>query len=723
VAAGFANAMPLSPVDETKVPHYFGPYPNWVNSPYTEPDVAIVIADAAGVGAAATPIIGGDGSISTVAVTNGGSGYTVPTVEFLSGAGSGATASATVVGGVITAITVTAPGSGYMTAGGIRKFVNELPMLCDPTVNCPATGKYLPLAIPEVVDYNGVVTDQYEIALVQYKTSFSSDLPDTIVRGYVQIDNGNIPGGQAVPLQNILLDGTVQDTGHDGVSAPQWLGPVIVATKDRPVRIIFRNLLPTGSGGDLFLPADSTMMGSGMGPMMMMDPMDMGTVMDEVRNPMCSEYPKDANCFKDNRATLHLHGGTTPWISDGTAHQWTAPRNEVPYPDGAGARVNKGDAVRTVPDMWFTSAGSEIRSCAGQLTCSTPGATNDPGAGALTFFYPNQQSARLLFYHDHAWGITRLNVYVGEAAGYLITDDAETSLVTQGLIPGGADTIPLIIQDRTFVPTDAQLYGDPANGVYGQDPTWDLTRWGGYGSLWRHHVYMTAQNPGDASGMSAYGRWMYGPWFWPPATNTVYGPIANPYYNMDPATGFTTPLTVPCDVDNPATWQYQTDPYCEPEFIPGAPNISVGMEQFNDSPIVNGVAYPTVTLEPKTYRLRILNAANDRFMNLQWYVGDPTTASTRLNSQGQAIGATEVALDPLLLAAAQNDASVFPTPVQGVATAAPTGSRSATRAGSCPPRPSSTASSRSPGSPIRPASTSATWTSTPWRWRPPNGRT
>ncbi len=33
--------------------------------------------------------------------------------------------------------------------------------------------------------------------------------------------------------------------------------------------------------------------------------------------------------------------------------------------------------------------------------------------GAQTFFYTNQQSARLMFYHDHAWGITRLNVYTG----------------------------------------------------------------------------------------------------------------------------------------------------------------------------------------------------------------------------------------------------------------------------------------------------------------------
>ncbi len=106
--------------------------------------------------------------------------------------------------------------------------------------------------------------------------------------------------------------------------------------------------------------------------------------------------------------------------------------------------------------------------------------------------------------------------------------------------------------------------------------------------------------------MSAYGRWMYGPWFWPPA-KPVNGPIANPYYNMDPkgpdgvigvigspeaADDFTTPLATACNLDVPATWQYQVDPFCEPRVIPGTPNISVGMEQFNDTPIVNGTAYP-----------------------------------------------------------------------------------------------------------------------------------
>ncbi|HEU5202701.1 MAG TPA: multicopper oxidase domain-containing protein, partial [Candidatus Limnocylindrales bacterium] len=345
--------------------------------------------------------------------------------------------------------------------------------------------------------------------------------------------------------------------------------------------------------------------------------------MDEVRNPACSEYPKPESCFADNRATLHLHGGTTPWISDGTAHQWITPAGETTdWPQGV--------SVENVPDMDVCKANDD---------------------GCQTFYYTNQQSARLLFYHDHSWGITRLNVYAGEAAGYLITDETEQNLINSGTIPGAADTIPLVVQDRTFVPDAAQLAL--------QDPTWDTARWGTKGSFWYHHVYMPAQNPGDPGGMSAYGRWMYGPWFWPPAADTKYGPIANPYY--DPA----------CSLDDPATWTYQTDPFCEPEQIPGTPNISVGMEQFNDTPIVNGTAYPTVTLEPKTYRLRMLNAANDRFFNFQWYVGDPTTASTDLNGNGEVIGATEVALDPADLAAAQTDPVVSPRPVQGASTAGP----------------------------------------------------
>ncbi|MEP7134635.1 MAG: multicopper oxidase domain-containing protein [Chloroflexota bacterium] len=580
-----------------------------------------------GSGAVATATI----SISTVAIDTFGAGYTsAPSVTFADaiGTGAGASASAQVNAGTVSAINLTSSGSGYITAGGIKKFTDPLPGLCLPPA-CPATGKYIPLAVSETKSYNGVNADEYVIGLVQYRSNFSSSLPDSFVRGYVQIETAANAGvSQHFPLVNEMLDGTTQAVLINGAQAyavtpPQYLGPTIAATKDRPVRIVFYNLLPTGSGGDLFLPTDSTLMGSGMGPMGMPATMDQGSVTDEVRNPLCSEYPKSDMCFKDSRATLHLHGGTSPWISDGTPHQWITPAGEnTQYPQGV--------SVQNVPDMNVCGSATD---------------------GCQTFYYTNQQSARLMFYHDHAWGLTRLNVYAGEAAGYLISDNTEKALINSGTIPGAADTIPLIIQDKTFVPDAAQLAL--------QDPTWDTARWGTKGSFWYHHVYMPAQNPGDPSGMSAYGRWMYGPWFWPPAANTLYGPIANPYYNPN------------CNLDVPSTWQYQTDPFCEPAEIPGTPNISVGMEQFNDTPIVNGVAYPTLTLQPKAYRLRMLSAANDRFFNFQWYVADSTTASTSVNTLGQIIGGTEVALDPTLLAAAQTDPNVFPTPVQGAATTGP----------------------------------------------------
>lgn len=98
------------------------------------------------------------------------------------------------------------------------------------------------------------------------------------------------------------------------------------------------------------------------------------------------------------RSIIHLHGGHVPASSDG-------------YPD---------DAVA-------------------------------PGNQVLDH-YPNNQDAATLWYHDHAMGITRLNVAMGLAGFYLIRDDAEAAL---GL-PSGADEIAMTITDATFGP-DGQL--------------------------------------------------------------------------------------------------------------------------------------------------------------------------------------------------------------------------------------------------------------------------
>ena len=127
--------------------------------------------------------------------------------------------------------------------------------------------------------YSGIKADQYDIAVVQYRTNFSSSLPNTLARGYVQIESPSWvtahPGvSQHYPLVNERVNGTstpVLENGLQvyGVTRPQWLGPTLVATKDKPVRIRFHNLLPTGAGGDLFIPTDGTFMGAGMGPMAM----------------------------------------------------------------------------------------------------------------------------------------------------------------------------------------------------------------------------------------------------------------------------------------------------------------------------------------------------------------------------------------------------------------------------------------------------------------------
>ena len=477
-----------------------------------------------------------------------------------------------------------------------------------------------------------------------------------------------------------------------GVDDPHYLGPTIVATKDRAVRIVFYNLLPKGADGDLFLPTDTSLMGSGDTPAsgaMATDPNGTGTVIDEIRNPMCTEKYFDpamrAMCFTENRATLHLHGGVTPWISDGTPHQWITPANETTsWPQGV--------SVQNVPDMVGAGAPAGVPDCT---------AAND---GCQTFYYTNEQSARLMFYHDHAWGITRLNVYAGEAAGYVLTDAAEQKLIgAGGALAGLGVGTPLVIQDRTFVPSAAQLAQ--------QDPTWDYTRWGKEGDLWFHHVYMPAQNPGDPSGMSAYGRWMYGPWFWPPAT-PQNAPIANPYYNMDPNAvppTSATPLATPCNLDVPSTWQYLTDPFCEPALIPGTPNISVGMEQFNDTPLVNGTAYPTTTVDPKSYRFRILNAANDRFWNLSWYVADADRHRGR-PLEGRPPPRSPPPR-PTSTSSRRRTSSSAPR--------ARAGSRSGPRAASCRLR-RSFRRSRRRGSSTRPASTSGTSTSTRCSWPRPS---
>ena len=595
----------------------------------------------------------------------------------MAAAGANATATATIDVGGVTAINLTAAGSGYITPGGIKKFVDPLPGLCNPERPWqlsradrqvhPARGAGRPRRT------HGIEADEYEIGLVQYRTSFSSSLRParrpvgTLVRGYVQLETpANAAISQHFPLTNELLNGTKsrseQRRRHAvaGVTPPQWLGPIIAATKDKPVRIIFRNLLPTGCRRRPVPAHRQHPDGLRDGPdIAMWDPAGSGHV--SRTRPATRSAPKtrsQTTCFKDNRATLHLHGGITPWISDGTPHQWITPANETtPWPQGV--------SVSNVPDM--AAAG-----CDG---------TTD---GCMTFYYTNQQSARLMFYHDHAWGITRLNVYAGEAAGYLISDDTEKALIASGTIPGAADTDP-----ADHPGPDLRAAGHAAVQRGRQRTAWDRA--------------MTVQRQlraGPDLGREPLGRLRQ--LLVPPRLHAGAEPRRPGRHERlraldvravvlasgcEPRSSGRSPTRTTARTRRdrrhtghaddwqpwqcPATWTTRPPGSTTPtrsasrQLIPGTPNISTGMEQFNDTPIVNGVAYPTITLEPKTYRFRVLNAANDRFFNFQWYVGDPTTASTGLNNLGRSHRRDRGRAEPRSSwLAAQTDPVVFPTPVQ-----------------------------------------------------------
>ena len=271
----------------------------------------------------------------------------------------------------------------------------------------------------------------------------------------------------------------------------------------------------------------------------------------------------------------------------------------------------------------------------------------DPGDGSTTYYFTNQQSARLMFYHDHAFGITRLNVYAGEAAGYVIQDKWEQDLISRGIIP--ADQIPLIIQDKTYV---------NAPEIRKYDPLWN---WGSgalvngvrdvvEGDLWLPHVYMPAQtSTAGKGGVNPFGRWMYGPWFYP-ATIITKGPVANPYYDAD------------CSSPYAAVYAKCTTPG-QPLQVPGTPNTSMGMEAFQDSAVVNGTVFPSLTVDPRAYRFRILNAASDRFWNLAFYKADPVNVSpdARLLAADRS-NQTEVAMLPASadLAALNNWPALWP---------------------------------------------------------------
>ena len=159
----------------------------------------------------------------------------------------------------------------------------------------------------------------------------------------------------------------------------------------------------------------------------------------------------------DNRIVTHLHGGLTPWFSDGT------------------------------PFQWYTPSGRARASF-----MNIPGFPTPPGRA--THYYPNQRAHGCLVPRPRHWH-HEAECYAGIASAYIITDDFEAGLVSSGLLPDLMG-IPLIIQDKSFVP----------NNIREQDPTW---QWGDPGDLWYPHKYEVNIFSGGIP--NPKGRWDWGP--------------------------------------------------------------------------------------------------------------------------------------------------------------------------------------------------------------------
>jgi FtsP/CotA-like multicopper oxidase with cupredoxin domain len=463
----------------------------------------------------------------------------------------------------------------------LTKFVDSLPGLTPAGVN--NLGQYLPVAAMDTASYPG--SDYMEMAAVDYTEKMHSELQKaTLLRGYVQIDrsatDAGTPGTASTnPLALHYPDGSpiwiakeigvvngrwdhtlAKDANGQAIlvhaiakDKPHYLGPIILAQKDKATRVKFDNLVKAGSAvldangkvqpdqagnplrnGDLFIPTDHTLAGTDFIP--------------------APGGGFSTTLFRENRAELHLHGGSTPWISDGTPHQYIMPAGDEilfkkdPANGGLGLPdYARGSSTVNVPDM------------------------PDPGLGSTTYYWTNADSGRLMMYHDHTSGTTRLNAYVGEAAGYLIHEAAENGLMQQVLGTNdyvAAEGIPLVIQDKSFVPAD----------IAAQDALWDQNAWGQPGDLWFPHVYEPATFA-DGTANPA-GRWDLGVSTWPP-------------------------------VNLPAGLKLPAGGYGDATHVP---------EAFMDTALVNGTAYPYLTVEPKAYRFRVLSVGNDRAFNLGIYV-------------------------------------------------------------------------------------------------------
>ncbi len=295
---------------------------------------------------------------------------------------------------------------GTLDPGDVTKFVT--PMLIPPVM--PRAGT--------IRQPGGKPVDYYEISMKQFDQQIlPAGLAATTVWGY---------GGKAAQSNRGLL------VHH----APSL---TIEAMSNRPVRVKWINELVDGNGNYLahLLPVDPTLHWAN--PPGGTGGRDSRPTFTETPGPYTGPVP----------IVTHVHGAVGVGDdSDGYAEAWYLP---------AATNLPAGYARE---GTWYSFFAGKAAAAYGVTW----------GPGFAIFQYPNENRAATIWYHDHALGMTRLNVYAGPAGFYLIRGgpagdaavvDSRTGLTAS--LPGPAPRegdkfppnkpyreIPIAIQDRSF---------------------------------------------------------------------------------------------------------------------------------------------------------------------------------------------------------------------------------------------------------------------------------
>ncbi len=328
----------------------------------------------------------------------------------------------------------------YSKLGGLREALAQIPggSLDPTTVTQFVTPLLIPPVMPKAPSGQGKVgpgIDYYEIGLSQFPQQIlPAGLPATMVWGY----------------------GPAKAKGRVSNRISNAPSLTIEATQGRPVRIKWINELVDANGNYLphLLPVDPTLHWAN--PPNGTNPSVNGTGTRDSRPTFTSTPGRYTGPVP---IVTHVHGAVGVGDeSDGYAEAWYLP------------------AANNIP-AGFATAGTWYNFFAGKAAANFGAAW---GPGFATFQYPNANRASTVWYHDHALGMTRLNVYAGPAGFYIVRggpagDGAviDTRSGTPAVLPGPAPKendkfppnktyfeIPIAIQDRSFNANGSLFYPD-----------------------------------------------------------------------------------------------------------------------------------------------------------------------------------------------------------------------------------------------------------------------